>query len=82
MTNQNFLLTSFIEQLVVDGHVVVKEVELSIPLLPHIHLRHPVVGEVIRDVTAAILTNERRVLLGKKTQEVTWYICWSEADQM
>ena len=61
LTNQNYLLTSFIEQLVVDGHVVVKEVELSIPLLLHIHLRHPVVGEVIRDVTAAILTNERRV---------------------
>ena len=43
--------TSIIEELVVDRHVVVKEVELSISGLLHVHLGHPVVGEVQGNVT-------------------------------
>ena len=43
--------TPIIEQLVVDRHVVIKEVELSISGLLHVHLGHPVVGEVQGNVT-------------------------------
>ena len=43
--------TSIIEELVVDRHEVVEEVELSISGLLHVHLGHPVVGEVQGNVT-------------------------------
>ena len=43
--------TSVVEELVVDRHEVVKEVELSISRLLHVHLGHPVVGEVQGNVT-------------------------------
>ena len=35
-----------VEQFVVDSHVVIKEIELSVSGLLHVHLGHPVVGEV------------------------------------
>ena len=41
-----------IEELVVDSHVVIKEVELSVNGLFHVHLRHPVVGQIQRNVAA------------------------------
>ena len=40
-----------IKELVVDSHVVIKEVELSISGLLHVHLRHPVVGKIQGNVT-------------------------------
>ena len=43
--------TSIIEELIVDRHVVIKEVELSISGLLHVHLGHPVVGQVQGNVT-------------------------------
>ena len=44
--------TSLIEQLVVDSHVVIKEIELPVSGLLHVHLRHPVVGQIQRNVAA------------------------------
>ena len=57
--------TSIIEELVVDRHVVVKEVELSISGLLHVHLGHPVVGEVQGNVTTGG-KNINTVQLSKK----------------
>ena len=44
--------STIIEELVVDSHVVIKEIELSVPGLLHVHLRHPVVGQIQRNVAA------------------------------
>lgn len=44
--------SAVIEQFVVDSHVVIKEIELSVRGLLHVHLRHPVVGQIQRNVAA------------------------------
>ena len=46
-----------VEQFVVDSHVVIKEIELSVSGLLHVHLGHPVVGEVQGNVA----TREREI---------------------
>ena len=43
--------STIIEKFVIDRHVVVKEVKLSISGLLHVHLRHPVVGKIQGNVT-------------------------------
>ena len=43
--------SAVIEQVVVDCHVVVKEVELAVTPLLHVHLGNPVVGEIEGNVT-------------------------------
>ena len=44
--------STVVDKFVIDCHVVVKEVELTVSLLLDIHLWHPVVGKVQRNVTA------------------------------
>ena len=60
-------LASPIQQLVVDGEVVLDMMELSVALLVNVHLRHPVVGFVSCYVTTGgyrfIIQNIRTVLL-------------------
>ena len=45
--------SAVIEELVVDSHVVIKEVELAVSGLLHVHLGHPVVGQIQGNVAAS-----------------------------
>ena len=47
-------LASPVQQLVVDGEVILHVVELAVALLVDVHLRHPVVGFVPGQVTAGV----------------------------
>ena len=44
--------STVVDKFVIDCHVVVKEVKLTVPLLLNIDPWHPVVGKVQRNVTA------------------------------
>ena len=45
--------STVIEELVVDSHVVVKEIKLAVSGLLHVHLGHPVVGQIQWNVAAS-----------------------------
>ena len=47
-------LASPVQQLVVDGEVILHVVELAVALLVDVHLRNPVVGFVSGQVTAGV----------------------------
>ena len=44
--------STIIEELVVDSHVVIKEIKLAVSGLLHVHLGHPVVGQIQGNVAA------------------------------
>ena len=49
--------STIIEELVVDSHVVVKEIKLAVSGLLHVHLGHPVVGQIKGNVAARSTQN-------------------------
>ena len=67
--------TTIVDEFVVDSHVVVKEIELSITGLLHVHLRHPVVGKIQGNVTTMRSTSMQLPRMNLN-QIPTWYTGW------